>query len=71
MTRPRKSPAPPKRGPGRPPRGPGRPPLDPNGDTVPLTIRITEAHYRTLRRLIDEGHGPQLADAVRWAIEQA
>lgn len=64
MKRP-KAKAPPKR------RGPGRPPLDPDGETLALTIRIARRHFVELRRLIDAGHGPALADAVRWLIEES
>lgn len=64
MTRSRKKAPPPK-------RGRGRPPLDPEYDTVPLRVSIAQRHYLILRRLIDEGHGPTMSDAVRWAIEQA
>lgn len=49
-------------------RGPGRPRLNPDGETVPLTIRITQADYVGLRELITKGHGPTMADAIRAAI---
>lgn len=49
----------------------GRPPLSESEDTLPLSLRVTAAHHRILRRLIDAGHGPTLSDAARWAIEQA
>lgn len=62
---PRKKTAPPKRGPGRPPLNPGQ------GNTVHTAIRIAESHYIELRRVVDEGHGPTLSDAIRWLIEQS
>lgn len=53
-------------------RGPGRPSLNPGGgETVPTTIRISELDFIELRRLVDEGHGPSLSDAIRWLIEQS
>lgn len=55
-----------------PKRGPGRPPLNEGGgETVPLAIRIAERHFTELRRLIAAGHGPTLADAVRYLVDES
>lgn len=64
MNRAKKAPEPPK-------RGPGRPPLDPDGDTVPLTVRITQAHYTRLRTVMAREKIRDLAGAVRWAIDHS
>lgn len=57
--------------PPRPKRGPGRPPLDPNGETVEFSLRIVERHFVELRRIIASGHGPTIADAIRWLIDES
>lgn len=60
-----------RRPPRAPKRGRGRPSIDPGGEGVSIRVRIAMTHYETLRRLVEEGHGPTLSDAARWAIEQA
>lgn len=45
--------------------------FDPEGETVPLTIRITAAHYTRLREIMARESIRDLAGAVRWAIDRA
>jgi hypothetical protein len=54
-------------------RGRGRPRIDPEGgETLQLpTVAISLTHFRELRALIDDGHGPTMSDAVRWLLEES
>jgi hypothetical protein len=59
----------PGRGGARP--GAGRKPLVEGEETVNLTVRLRLADFAELRALVEDGHGPALADAVRWLLDES
>jgi hypothetical protein len=50
----------------------GRPSLSKAGGvTLATTVRLTGEHRAKLTLLVEAGHGPTLADAIRYLIEKA
>lgn len=53
-------------------RGPGRPPLTPGaGKALTARIRLSEANLEEVGRLIAEGHGKNVSEAVRWLLDES
>jgi plasmid stabilization system protein ParE len=51
--------------------GPGRPPIDPDGETVQLTLRVSQVQARKLAEIVKSGAARTPTEAARWAIDQA